>query len=1451
MVLAGGSADKVGNEFEWLWILRRLVEMLEGESNSITVEPFDGEGAELWVQQSAERTLDQVKFRSSGTWTMTRLINEDVLTRLTPQFEAGHQVLLVLTADAESLDRLCTLAKATASMAQFESGLGDGKGDFAALASAWKVEPEHARDYLQRCTVRVERIDQLRDYGHILLRRAVLGDPQLVAGVIRDLVFDRLNQTISAQMMWSALRSAGFEPAPRLDPGPSVAKLRSSLERLWRRSASTEPSTGLISRTESSKLAEAAHEGTARIMLVHGKAGSGKSTVVAEAARALADRGHNVAAIRLDQLTSGPLSSADVGLHLGLSGSPVLVLSELASPGLDGVLLIDQLDAVSTYSGRIPEAYAAIEEMVHEARLMGNVTVIAAVRTVDLEEDPRLRGLASGKDAAAIEIGLLDESDLKQNLTQFGIDPSTIDAVTFQLIRLPIQLYVFSQLDSSVRTPGFATLNGLYEAFTKAFRKRLSQAGIPDEWPSLAAALVERMNTDELLSVPGPVLDVFSPQLLDNLVSSNVLLVERGRYSFFHETYFDYLFARAFRPRGAALIEWFQESGQGLFRRAQLRQVLTFIAMEEPDSLVDQTVEILASRLRPHLVSIALTALESFQPSSSDWQKVEPHAKSVGSFSDRLMRMIAIPRWFAAIDTAGGIDQLLDGEKGVEIGYLVAGLSADFPDRTLELLGGRLPISDDWRRVLRRAIDIADSKAWVHFVIEHAGSGDLDVEGEAPFDLLDSGIYYRASSRDPQLGLELLAAALDTIAFPAAAVGRETPGERLDRHRGRRLSGDGFAQIAESIPREFCTTLLPLIVAIAGASHPGEPPRTWRHRFPNTHRGVDDELFFAFDSALTATVAADPESAREMLEALTGPDLDPLNFLVCRAMHGVEPSWAVSWLLSRPSHLQIGWASGARWETRRLIEIVSRSCSEFDYQELESALMTCASPYELRPENLRWRGMSQLELLSGLPADRLSEPAQRRLEELHRKFPHWVIEAPPGIQAGTVRSPISDKAAPHLSDIQWLNAFAKYSGERHSPSRDFLLGGAWELSTTLGTRAEQEPTRFVGLGLKIPSSVDSSFLQAIVRSVAGKVEQTDLLPLLQRLRASHPEDSGRTVVSAIEANIEDLHPDTFDLLLSMADDPDPSSELAEVETSSGKYFGGDYVTAGINSARGAAASAIAKAMYVDAIPKSSAEPVVDKLVNDRFVSVRCLAAEAALAFSNVDREKTLVWAERLLDDDDVLATGPAQRLLRWVLLWSPDRFGSYLRRALEGRNARGAGSTWANCYVNGSVGVDAPGSLSALAEEARVGVAEAVAGNPALATDLIAEMFEDEAEPVRKAATSALRNLDEVDSQVLAALLTSFVTSRAFEESSECAVDALADYPRDLPEVAIDICERSIAAVAESPRRLSLFTDDVVKVIVRLYRSGSDETRERCLDLIDRTVLLDFWRLDHALEEAR
>jgi hypothetical protein len=90
----------------------------------------------------------------------------------------------------------------------------------------------------------------------------------------------------------------------------------------------------------------------------------------------------------MSAVNPGTRTARALGRESDLDESPAILLDGVAD-GSPAALLVDQLDAVSDYSSRLPDSFDVVAELLEQARLMPALKVVLAVRTVDLHEDPQ------------------------------------------------------------------------------------------------------------------------------------------------------------------------------------------------------------------------------------------------------------------------------------------------------------------------------------------------------------------------------------------------------------------------------------------------------------------------------------------------------------------------------------------------------------------------------------------------------------------------------------------------------------------------------------------------------------------------------------------------------------------------------------------------------------------------------------------------------------------------------------------------------------------------------------------------------------------------------------------------------------------------------------------------------------------------------------------------------
>jgi hypothetical protein len=1458
--LAGGAADKTGNRYEHLWTALRVADLLQGEASRLRLEPpgDDGVGIEFEIDISGFTWGEQTK-DSSETWTINRLKADGVLASAKHQIGLGRRFRLIASSAATALDTLSGRARVTDTLAEFKGTLTTKlEPDFEDLVKHWDVTDEKGWRLLKLVKVEQHTLVSLRRNARLAYRILYADDPDLVIAEIRAFCDVHLHDTITAPRVAAHLESKGFRGRLLVHDDDARRRLHRTVERQRRRVQRTTPQFGLVQRPEVEAIVVDLQDPAApQVVIVDGPAGYGKSAVVAEVASTLEAEGWFVAVARMD-VDSATSTSDHLGSQMGLAESPAVLLAGVAD-GSPALLVVDQLDAVSLFSGRMPDSFEAVEDLLSEIRRAPNIKVLLVCRTVDLENDQRLRSLLRAKGTANRHtLDKLVADHVREHLSAHGMHVPA--AETVQLLRTPLHLAVYERLSEEARQQRYRTLQDLYDQLTPEVRRRAEQRAVHLDWAGTTSALVKYMSENETLTAPRTLLDRFAVDGIAALESEAILVSDDAGFAFFHESYFDYLFARAFVDGGGDPHDFLATTGQFLFRRAQTRQVLEFLAATDRAAFRDVTAQLLASAaIRSHLKHAVVGLLRQITPTPEDWAAIEDVAWGDTPIAWPLLTLLSDPGWFDAADALGRWEQWLAEDDRVEhAAHQLVFAARQRAERVAELVRPYVGTSEDWRLRLRALMAWSLTSGLVPLAVELIEGGHID-DARGPIAVNSDfwSILHALEDDDASGAARVIGAFLRRGQARARAAGSDDPFES-DHLATHSPSGDVIRKVALNAPEGFVHEVLPFVINVALADQHARDELLpvsgrWRLRYRGSDHGVDDILFAATEGALRQLGADAPERAVAAVAGLRGVESDEVRLLVCRTLTALNDSDnAISWLLGDTRNLVLGWADSAHWASRELIEAHSPRCSDELHEQLEAAILAYRSKYERGAV-----GHGQYALLSALDAARMSENARRRLGELERRFPGPPPEPRP-VTASFVGSPIGDDASKRMSDENWLAALRKHNTEKTDWRGDFPVGGASQLAGVLAQRASEEPERFARLALQFDASIPAIAIAHVVRAVRSSVNVDLLTDVCEYAAKLYGEEVGREVCSAVES-IRDVNERLVALIERYAAASDPDREWARTDAGRGTtYFGGDLFHAGLNSTRGEAALAAAAALFAGANHVDRLRPVVALLAVDDNLGVRTCAAEAVVALLNHDNDAALGLAERLFDAPiDLFDAHTSERLLLHCVLRAPERFVVHLQGAIDGppHVATRAGRVWAVANFRGANASSLSDDVRALPPPARVGAAEVLAENVADTAQQLSVLFNDPDAGVRKAASRGMRNISEVAADALDPLIERFAGSTAFADHMDGLIDALEKFGTKLPPSTLRVCAMAVEIggreLGDISSARSVIGTDLIAVVLRLYRQADRQTRAVCLNIIDRLVEINAYGIDKALADER
>ena len=1478
------------------------LDLIDGEYVDLVVEAVGDEAAGVEFFRSTPsgtREYHSVKRQQTdGNWTVSRLTQgkppsgRSILGDLIRKVEEGAVGVFSSGTSAYELVKLLESAMPSESHEEFLERIRENaqqSGCFYKSIVPICGDAEAAYFALRHLRVRTKlESDLVKDIERRIrsMFRTQTGAPpdtKAVRLLVADFATDNLGARLTADSFLSYLCGHDISLSPLSLHGTAGTQMQ-KLNRLYLR----EVDAILINRVEISReestAAYSALLDNGKSVMLEGVAGGGKSCVVAQVVKQLDSHDIPTLVVRLDRLTEADHSAQAVGVRRGLPDSPTITLGELAG-GQPSVLCIDQLDALSIVSARQQSTWSALNELLDEAHNYPNMRILFACRSFDLEQDAQLRALVADEDRVIrIPVGELNDDTIKSAIESSGIVVSPLDHQQVRLLSVPLHLYLFLEAARSGDF-NFTSKGDLFDAFWRHKARNVNNrfGGRPSVWPETIAALCDVMSERESLVAPDYALDQW-PEAVEAMASEAVVQIQDGEIRFFHESFFDYSFARSFLRTNSDLVRWLESDLQHLFRRSQVRQVLAFLRDRESDRpRYLQTLSALLGHagIRFHIKKLVLDWLHALpDPTKEEWDIVEGLVDQLDGHPWQVVSN-SVP-WFDVLQATERWEAWLNADEEI-INRTVLLLRMpevlDARSATVaSLLGPFQGRSANWRLRLRRLVELGrgyTSPEMEDLVIALIQDGTLDTATGFAGNSDWWSVWYMTSTQAPAFAARVLGAWFDRQLERADQL------NRVDPFRGSpnlvsysQFSGHVISECAKRAPLEFVREMFPRFARfdkrvpkelIVGPSAFGSP---------------DDQLRDALAEAMMSLAEADPAELDSIVDAQTLSETKWMHSLLLRAWSSNPDHYSeriVRYLTARPvKRLDIGYdiaAGGAdifAAVSRTAVAAASAFCSDASFIDLENVILNVAPEWERERGQ---EGLTELALLRALAPERLGKIARQRIEELELCFPNAPEPGAPKPltrenKAQRVLAPISEEAQQDMSDDQWLSAMANHIDEGPIFVGDQVVGGAEELSRDLKKLVAKNPERFSRLAGRMEATLPPTYFEAILNGLSdngngsvrsGTLEQ--VCSVLRRIKDLGIQVHGREVAWAIRALADETLPDDIVQMLCQValEDRDPESDSW--------HMGNDEespITQAINSARGVAATALAQLLFADRSRWSTLEPTIGQLVGDRVLAVRSVAVESLLAVLDTQRSEALTYFKRLSKGAGaILGTRYVERFLQYAIFRDYPAVRPTLMEMLKSSEPHvvQAGTrqiTLASLWVEEARGDEVV--VLEMGEDARAGAATVYAGNlpdPTVGTECENHsrlLFEDESDQVKGEASRCWVHLspDQVASR--GSLIRTFAHSLTSARDASLLAYRLRDARQPLPAEICTLAERALEAfgskAASVQNEEAGVSGELAALMVRLHEQTNDPVlRERVLNTIDEMIRAGFYGIGEQLKQ--
>ncbi len=1313
-MFGGGIADKFGNDYEALWTIRQVLAVLRADAHSIRLEGIRPEfaGFEFAVDHGSHTAWHQTKINNpNGNWTIVALQREGVLPAFAARFGASatDRCVFVSQSPAPDLADLASKASYADGFPDFQAAIGKIASDkFVQYHTTLGITPETAFDWLRRTefwTLPQVEIESLV--------AAIVGitfqEPSTAAiGALRHYLQSRLNRSLTTELLRAEIPSLTPLNLKDWNLDPTLPqRLRDETVAYLATYTPFGAAGDTIGRQQvPDVLAKLTDARGPQVILLSGVAGSGKSGVVRGVIEGLSRAGIPHFALRIDQHLDCK-APADLGRALlQRNESPVITLKGL-SPDAISVLVIDQIDAVSEVSGRNGAAKNAVLRIIDEARHLRSVRVVLVCRSFDIESDERIKQLKKANDVVQVDVPLLEwDSDVVPVLERVAVVPDTMDAAQRALLCLPLNLSVFAEIAGEGGTQ-FASRNDLFEKLVDLKTRHIAASRNTVPWSLLGplSALASWMSERQRLDAPFTTLDEF-PRAVDVLVSEHLIVRNRDTINFFHESFFDYVFARSFAQRHQRVIDLLTSSEQHLFRRTQVRQILESLRQSDRPRYRQELEAIWnADNVRYHVkLAVAQWLGALSHPTEGERRIVVARDDTTQPLSPLVRSaMYGTPGWFDLLEQMNWFPRELQGASEPRrwtVMWWLGTVAGARPERVAALLDEwwsgdqtRGAALLEWFGYIRRQ---GPDQALVRLcerVIRSHPAGLFGDKGESRRELLIA----TWAAGDSGAG----AASIVNAYFDAWY--EQHPGHHpFESNKLRDLDLHALGELAKKSPLAVIDGSMPALVKafdlIANKHDPAGSDYSFSFRTCTGHAFGSDAYLRLIRDALRSVAVENAALARERLGSLNPNIHEAATHLHLEtiAANGRDLASNLLPLLASPYFFDAGW-HGADWKSfADAAKAALPYLDEPGRQTVEAAILT------YRPElvdvheylqdfrtgvrdmdqkdrrrvlrHLSANGYKQFCILATIGDNILSEPARSRLAELRRKFSERDVQKPSNVEVHSVESPIAKERAAHMSDDQWLAAIDAHNSEDERVyGNGFITGGTRQLAHVLQTLTKEQSQRFARLQLRIPDTANPAFVQQLLWGLADAEDaEPDLI-------AAAIEDAYRRdrkkfsdgIIRIIEKNPGLGRSDQCWSILTwyIVNGDAQESDVVEAEQIERETVtiddlinrGSKLHIRGMNGARGSALEALAAVLWAVPEREDEAWSVIESRtqLEDR-LGVRCCIPRALTPLFNADKQRCAALMDQLVAD---VATARRNRLTAALsgMTFSSERLPAFAR----------------------------------------------------------------------------------------------------------------------------------------------------------------------------------------------
>ncbi|KSU01886.1 hypothetical protein EFN80_03735 [Lactococcus lactis] len=1270
----GGRADKQGNRFEVRWVLYQILKVLEEENQYIRFEALgdDEKGIDVWVgKKDGTKEGQQCKGRNGnkGYWDYGSVNSKNIFNNWLFQLKRNSSISVSLVSPLAftNLEDLIERAKTSGGDPQnFYQGqiLTSGK-DFQNFFKNFckameldyneKIDLIKCIDYLKRICIHQTPDFDLKERIINKIKYLLIGNPEeiyyfFITWICEGNIFGEKVDLLKINKLLEKNNIQMRNLASDTRIMPAIKKLNLEYQEEFHGIQNN-----LIDREEFYHCRELLINDGASI-IIHGKAGRGKSGVTADIVNYCEDKAIPYIAIKLDKHI--PSKSAEHwGGELGLPASVAHCIDGV-SKNRQSIIILDQLDALRWTQANSKNAIDVCREIINQVEIFNSerkykISIVFVCRSYDLENDNSISSLFK-------EVGKEEQKDKWEKVAIGDFNDQTVSNIVGnkkynqltvklkEILRIPSNLFIWEQLNpKGDYTECSSTSNLVFEWWKQLSKGAIPQGISESELNQTKSTIVDWLEKNGKIYFPLKALRL--PESHLNYLSSNSFLnIYDKKASFAHQSILDCFFAEEMMEKyysNESLSNIIGEKEkQSPVKRYQVQMFLeNLLEYDSSDFLKAGKKFFESNQIRFFIKFVFLEVLNQIEVIDEEIEDFIITNCDNELYSKYLITNVIMsrPNYVKLLNRQGVLEEwVLKTEKKKLVYNLLSSISSNYGTEEVDFIR---------RHYLNHANEEANFLGLLPFRINDDSDQlfelRMDFYEKHPDSAVEAYVDFKTGYKSYSLRVARILSLL---------LKNNLSSRRNSQYAYIKENLDLTSEIFIDNPSEVLDLLLPYIPKgkISIFNH-----NKWLGN-EDYNEGIERSCIELIKITNKKMINESPQSFWDRYQPFMGKGDDLYNELILDGFSHLSSEFSdyiigyLSQNVDNNFFVSTGKYNSKLSLTKKVLKIHAGNSSQLVFENLENNIIAYVAPnaverYKRRlnynkENNTRvfwdfW-GEFQFEILEALPYDRLRSHSKNLLRVLKRKFPkgtqNYIIHRS---HVGTVSNPISKG----ISSKQWLdilsNSDIKRNRNRNRMDDGFIDYSLEGFCNSFQEATSKKPKEMIELVLNnknkvIPEYIDSLFSGVAYSDSISEVPLNLLENLIVTFKYNCSSEKERYICTILEKRSNDnWSKNVWDRISNIAlNHKNPEIGKVDVTTSDDREMESLEMlrTNAINCTRGEAVRAIGKLIYKEKSLFSEFQSTLQKVSTDKNPAVRFATLFALWHTYDIDKE----WTQKILLD---------------------------------------------------------------------------------------------------------------------------------------------------------------------------------------------------------------------------